>query len=206
MQDSPDALRRRALALLLAGPVIVGLELLPHLRFIEPLTIAARQHQLLRQAEGLRLLMLIRRKIDPDIHLHRHTISSLMVLRLGQQHLIQAGFDLAVRIAQRVHPPAQHRLAHVVNGEVARLEQQRLRGDAVDIWPPYDEWACRVEFWGDVVESIAIIHATSGEVAAKKDEWTAAWKTLDSTLGSGLVAVQTKVDELAKAKKNGWYV
>ena len=46
----------------------------------------------------------------------------------------------------------------------------RVRGDSVDIWPPYDELACRVEFWGDVVESIAVIHPVSGEVAAKKDE------------------------------------
>lgn len=36
---------------------------------------------------------------------------------------------------------------------------------------------------------------------AKKNEWTAAWRTLDSALGSGLTAVQTKVDELTKAKK-----
>jgi excinuclease ABC subunit B len=46
----------------------------------------------------------------------------------------------------------------------------RVRGDSVDIWPPYDELACRVEFWGDVVESIAIVHPVSGEVAARKDE------------------------------------
>ncbi len=46
----------------------------------------------------------------------------------------------------------------------------RVRGDSVDIWPPYDELACRVEFWGDVVESIAVVHPVSGEVAAKKDE------------------------------------
>jgi excinuclease ABC subunit B len=46
----------------------------------------------------------------------------------------------------------------------------RVRGDTIDIWPPYDELATRVEFWGDCVESIAITHPTSGEVAAKKDE------------------------------------
>jgi excinuclease ABC subunit B len=46
----------------------------------------------------------------------------------------------------------------------------RVRGDSIDIWPPYDELACRVEFWGDTVESIAVIHPTSGEVAARKDE------------------------------------
>ncbi|MFM7108553.1 MAG: excinuclease ABC subunit UvrB [Planctomycetaceae bacterium] len=46
----------------------------------------------------------------------------------------------------------------------------RVRGDSIDIWPPYDELACRVEFWGDAVESIAVVHPVSGEVAARKDE------------------------------------
>ena len=46
----------------------------------------------------------------------------------------------------------------------------RVRGDTVDIWPPYDELATRIEFWGDTVESIAITHPISGEVAARKDE------------------------------------
>ncbi len=46
----------------------------------------------------------------------------------------------------------------------------RVRGDTVDIWPPYDELATRIEFWGDTVESIAITHPVSGEVAARKDE------------------------------------
>jgi excinuclease ABC subunit B len=46
----------------------------------------------------------------------------------------------------------------------------RVRGDSIDIWPPYDELATRIEFWGDTIESVAIINPTSGEVAAKKDE------------------------------------
>ena len=60
---------------------------------------------------------------------------------------------------------------HYERGDVA-LERGRfrVRGDSIDIWPPYDELACRVEFWGDRVESIAVIHPTSGEVAARKDE------------------------------------
>jgi len=60
---------------------------------------------------------------------------------------------------------------HYERGDLA-LERGRfrVRGDSIDIWPPYDELACRVEFWGDAVESIAIIHPTSGEVAARKDE------------------------------------
>jgi len=46
----------------------------------------------------------------------------------------------------------------------------RVRGDSIDIWPPYDDLAVRVEFWGEQIESIAIIHPTSGEVAARIDE------------------------------------
>ena len=60
---------------------------------------------------------------------------------------------------------------HYERGDMA-LERGkfRVRGDSVDIWAPYDELACRVEFWGDTIESIAITHPISGEVAAKKDE------------------------------------
>jgi excinuclease ABC subunit B len=60
---------------------------------------------------------------------------------------------------------------HYERGDMA-LERGRfrVRGDSIDIWPPYDELACRIEFWGDCIESIAIIHPTSGEVAARKDE------------------------------------
>jgi excinuclease ABC subunit B len=60
---------------------------------------------------------------------------------------------------------------HYERGDMA-LERGkfRVRGDSIDIWPPYDELAARVEFWGDSIESIAIIHPTSGEVAGRKDE------------------------------------
>ena len=46
----------------------------------------------------------------------------------------------------------------------------RVRGDSIDIWPPYEELATRIEFWGDTIESVAVTHPTSGEVAARKDE------------------------------------
>jgi excinuclease ABC subunit B len=46
----------------------------------------------------------------------------------------------------------------------------RVRGDSIDIWPPYEELATRIEFWGNTIESIAVTHPTSGEVAARKDE------------------------------------
>jgi len=39
----------------------------------------------------------------------------------------------------------------------------RVRGDCVEIWPSYEEFAYRVEFWGDEIERLSIIDPTTGE-------------------------------------------
>jgi excinuclease ABC subunit B len=36
-------------------------------------------------------------------------------------------------------------------------------GDSIEIWPSYEEFAYRIEFWGDVIERIGIINPTTGE-------------------------------------------
>ena len=46
----------------------------------------------------------------------------------------------------------------------------RVRGDSVEVWPSYEEFAYRMEFWGDEVERLSIINPTSGEVVDKLDE------------------------------------
>ena len=46
----------------------------------------------------------------------------------------------------------------------------RVRGDCVEIWPPYEEFAVRVELWGDEVEQISLIHPTSGEIIQRQDQ------------------------------------
>ncbi len=38
-----------------------------------------------------------------------------------------------------------------------------MRGDCVEIWPAYEEFAYRIEFWGDEIEKLSIINPTSGE-------------------------------------------
>ncbi len=45
----------------------------------------------------------------------------------------------------------------------------RLRGDVLEIWPPYDDAAVRVSFWGDEVESIARIDPVRGSVLEELD-------------------------------------
>ncbi len=45
----------------------------------------------------------------------------------------------------------------------------RLRGDVLEVWPPYDDAAIRVSFWGDEVESIARIDPVRGTVLEELD-------------------------------------
>ena len=45
----------------------------------------------------------------------------------------------------------------------------RVRGDCVEIWPAYEEYALRVEFWGDEIDQLSLINPTSGETIATQD-------------------------------------
>jgi excinuclease ABC subunit B len=46
----------------------------------------------------------------------------------------------------------------------------RVRGDCVEVWPAYEEYAYRVEFWGDEVEQLSMINPTSGEAISQQDQ------------------------------------
>ena len=40
----------------------------------------------------------------------------------------------------------------------------RVRGDVIEIFPTYDDWAHRVEFWGDEIDTLAQIDPLTGQV------------------------------------------
>ena len=46
----------------------------------------------------------------------------------------------------------------------------RVRGDCVEVWPSYEEFALRVEFWGDEIEQLSEINPTTGEVINRVDQ------------------------------------
>jgi excinuclease ABC subunit B len=46
----------------------------------------------------------------------------------------------------------------------------RVRGDVIEVWPASEEFALRVELFGDEVDSLAIINPTSGETLRALDE------------------------------------
>ena len=46
----------------------------------------------------------------------------------------------------------------------------RVRGDVVECWPAYEEFAYRIEMWGDEIESLAEINPVSGAEIRRLDE------------------------------------
>src|SRR5712692_6796592 len=46
----------------------------------------------------------------------------------------------------------------------------RVRGDVIEVWPASEEYAFRIELFGDEVEALAIINPTSGETLRILDE------------------------------------
>lgn len=46
----------------------------------------------------------------------------------------------------------------------------RVRGDCVEVWPAYEEFAYRIELWGDEVEQLSLINPISGEVLSHEKQ------------------------------------
>ena len=46
----------------------------------------------------------------------------------------------------------------------------RVRGDCVELWPSYEEFAFRIEFWGDEVDQLSYINPVSGDVISEQDD------------------------------------
>ncbi|NUQ62651.1 MAG: excinuclease ABC subunit UvrB [Pirellulales bacterium] len=46
----------------------------------------------------------------------------------------------------------------------------RVRGDCIEVYPSYEQFALRIELWGDEVEQLSIINPTSGEVIQRLEE------------------------------------
>jgi excinuclease ABC subunit B len=68
-----------------------------------------------------------------------------------------------------------HMLAKLVDIQYERNDFEfqpgkfRVRGDCVEVWPAYEEFAFRIEFWGDEVEQLSIINPLTGEVIERPE-------------------------------------
>ena len=84
----------------------------------------------------------------------------------------------------------------------------RVRGDALDIFPPYADNPVRVEFWGDVIESIAEIDNVTGEELTQYEAlpiWPAShYVTARPKLDRALVTIQDELrDRLQQFNDEG---
>ena len=46
----------------------------------------------------------------------------------------------------------------------------RVRGDVIEVWPAYEEFAYRIELWGDEVEALSIVDPVTGENSKKLND------------------------------------
>ena len=56
------------------------------------------------------------------------------------------------------------------NDIVPQRAHFRVRGDVVEVWPAYEEYAYRVELWGEEVEKLSIINPLTGEELKRLEE------------------------------------
>ncbi len=84
----------------------------------------------------------------------------------------------------------------------------RVRGDVVDIVPAYEEHIVRIEFFGDFVESIRIIHPVTGKTIEVKHRVAiypaGHWVTTRPKLEAAIRSIEEELEErLAELKAQG---
>ena len=84
----------------------------------------------------------------------------------------------------------------------------RIRGDTMELWPSYEEFAYRIESWGDEVEQISIINPTSGEVISRLTEVyiypAKHFVTSEERIGNAIKVIRQELDsQLEKFKGEG---
>lgn len=84
----------------------------------------------------------------------------------------------------------------------------RVRGDALDVFPPYADNPVRIEFWGDEIESIQEIDNVTGEVLNEYEAlpiWPAShYVTARPKMNRAIKSIQEELrDRLAQFKEEG---
>ena len=75
----------------------------------------------------------------------------------------------------------------------------RVRGDVLDVQPAYEEVATRIEFFGDIIESIKEFDPLTGEILARRDEVTvfpaSHYVTPAEQMKTALQAIEQELEE-----------
>ena len=75
----------------------------------------------------------------------------------------------------------------------------RVRGDVIEVFPAYEQYAVRVELFGDEIESLALVNPTSGEVLAEESMFfvfpAVHYVMPENTLQGALAAIRAELDQ-----------
>lgn len=105
-------------------------------------------------------------------------------------------------------------LLKLVNIQYSRNETDfnrgkfRIRGDTIEIWPPYEDFALRIEFWGNEVEKLTIIQPGTGEAISREEMFmiypAKHFVTDDQRIFEAIDVIRKELkDQLAKFQKEG---
>ena len=105
-------------------------------------------------------------------------------------------------------------LLRLVNIQYSRNETDfdrgkfRIRGDTIEIWPPYEDFALRIEFWGNEVEKLTIIQPGTGEALSREETFmiypAKHFVTDDQRIYEAIDVIRKELkDQLAKFQKEG---
>ncbi len=74
----------------------------------------------------------------------------------------------------------------------------RVRGDTIEVYPSYEQFALRVEMFGDEVESLALTNPTTGELLAEEDMYfifpAVHYVTKEGTLEESVANIKAELD------------
>lgn len=84
----------------------------------------------------------------------------------------------------------------------------RVRGDTIEVWPASEEIGYRIELFGDEVETLSVVHPTSGEVLKELDELyiypAKHFVTPEERVKEAVIGIEQELaDRLEQFKKEG---
>jgi excinuclease ABC subunit B len=83
----------------------------------------------------------------------------------------------------------------------------RVRGDVVELWPAYEEFAYRIELFGDEIDQISIIHPVSGQTLKSVDEtfiYPAKHFVLpEDRLGAAIASIRAELNQRLQELQEG---
>ncbi|MDR0521380.1 MAG: excinuclease ABC subunit UvrB [Planctomycetaceae bacterium] len=92
------------------------------------------------------------------------------------------------------------------NDTVLERGKFRVRGDCVEVYPSYEEFAVRIEFWGDEIEQITIINPLTAETIRKQTEFVLYpakhFVLPDEKVEAAVVRIEAELEERLKFFKD----